>query len=74
MVQIVQRECLEKFLAQKTFSRLQVNWYFEVEKLHFFATGLVYGCSQKFDISYLSFFSAKVIEKSVHCLDFSLLN
>ena len=38
MVQIVQKESLETFLKQKTFSRLQISWYLEVTKFAFFAS------------------------------------
>ena len=47
----------------------------KLKNLHCFAMGLVYDCSQKFDIFYISFFLAKLIEEcsSPWLLSFKLI-
>ena len=57
--------CGDTFDIKKTFLDYKKVDILEVDKFTFFETGLVHDCRQKFDIFYLSFFSAKLIKKSV---------
>ena len=55
LVQIIKKECLETFLTQETFSRLQISWYLEVEKFAFVAKGIVHDFYQRKKFLYLHF-------------------
>ena len=65
LVQIIKKECLETFLTQETFSRLQISWYLEVEKFAFVAKGIVHDFYQRIKVSLPSLFSARLIKKIV---------
>ena len=59
------------FLTQKTFSRLQLSCWLQVEKFEFIAKGLVDDFDQKFEVLFILNFLGQIDQKE--CLAMSLI-
>ena len=65
------KERVQKRSWPKSCSTLQISWYLEVEKFALFAKGLVHDFNQKFEVSLISLYSAKLLKKK--CLAMFLI-